>query len=144
MGECRLIIPPAGENDTEGARRIFGEFITQYQPILIQIDNQLSKTISTLEPMYAEAYRPWKQALEQLMKGAYFISKKIPLPSTDSFLEALSMFSFEGAIAFLWDIAASCKVIITDEWVKRFRQYIDLMLFSLTILHKQQQTGIAR
>ncbi len=144
MGEYGLIIPPAGEEDTEGARRIFSEFVTIYQPVLLQIDTQLEKTIGDLDPMFAEAYRPWHQALQQLIKGSHLIARKIPLPNTDSFLEALSMFSFEGAIAFLRDIGASCKLLINDEWAKRFRQYIDLMLFSLTILHKQQQVGLTR
>lgn len=144
MGEYVAIIPPAGEDDTEGARRIFGEFLTLYQPILLQIDNHLEKTISTLDPMFAEAYRPWQQALQQLLKNAHLVAKRIPLPSTNDLMEALSMFSFDGAIAFLRDIGISCKIIITDDWVKRFRQYIDLMLFSLTILLKQQQTGLAR
>ena len=144
MGECSLIIPPTGENDTEGARRIFSEFVTLYQPVLLQIDTQLEKTINTLDPLYAEAYRPWQQALRQLIKCSHMIARKIPLPSTDNFLEALSMFSFEGAIAFLRDIGTSCKLLINDDWVKRFRQYIHLMLFSLTILHQKQQTGLTR
>ncbi len=144
MEEFNHITPPSGEDDIEGARRVFDEFLTLYQPVLIRVEHQLEKVIGDLDPAFAEAYRPWQVALHDLLRGAYLVAKKIPLPDLDGFMEALSMFSFESAIQFLRDICDSCRMVIEYDWVRRFREHVDMMLFSLAILNRSREAELAR
>ena len=73
------IIPPLGEEDIDGARRAFGDFLVIYKPTLERIEIYLEQIIEQAGTAYAEAYRPWRQGLHELFRGATLISKKIPL-----------------------------------------------------------------
>lgn len=144
MEDCLTIIPPAGEDDAEGAQRVFEEFLTLYQPTLIRIEYYLEEVIEQAGVTYAEAYRPWHSAMHDLFKGVYLTAKKVPLPDTDKFIDALRTFSFESAIQFLCDICINCKLQIAKDWVERFREHINLLLFSLSIINRVQQPSLAR
>lgn len=133
------IIPPTGEDDREGAQRVFEEFLTLYQPTLVRTEYYLEQIMEELEPEYAEAYRPWHQALHNLFRGVYLISKKIPLSDPEGFMESLRMFSFDSAIRFLYDLCISCRLALQRDWIENFHKHINMLLFSATILNRQQQ-----
>ncbi len=134
MAEHNLI-PPLGDGDVEGAKRFFKDFLSEYQPLFTKVDVYLGQLVKTA-PEYADAYLPWKRALQDLSRGVYFTVKNIPLPNLEKFLEALKMFTFEGAVHFIEDICADCKLALEREWSRRFREHIDMLLFAFVILQK--------
>ena len=139
--EQDTLIPPSGADDVEGARRLFQDFFAEYQPVFMKIEMYLSTLIKET-PEFAEGYVIWRKSLQNISRGVYLTMKKIPLPNTDDFLEALKMFTFEGAIRFLADICKSCKITLEREWDKRFREHIDMLLFSFVILQRQMQPAM--
>lgn len=144
MEDLKVIIPPAGEDDTEGAQRVFEEFLTLYQPVLMRVEYYLEEVIEHAGVTYAEAYKPWQSALHDLFKGVYLTAKAVPLPDTEKFIDALRTFSFDSAIRFLSDICTSCRLKLPQDWVTKFREHINLLLFSLAILTRAQQPSLAR
>ena len=145
MTEYNEILPPAGEDDQEGAERVFKDFLVLYQPTLIQVEHKLEGIIQNTEPEYADAYKPWHQALCDLVRGVYLIAKKVSLPNPDDFLDALRTFSFESAIQFLYDLGIRCKMALQPDWAQSFRKNIDILLFSISIINrnKQQEASLA-
>ncbi|MFW0776994.1 MAG: hypothetical protein ACN2B6_04670 [Rickettsiales bacterium] len=143
MGEELIIIPPKGEEDTEGAQRVFEQFLKLYQPTLIRVEYYLEDIIEHAGPAYAEAYQPWHDAVHSLFKGVYLQAKRIPLPDTEKFIAALETFSFDSAIKFLQDLCVSCKLKANREWVARFREHIKLLLFSMSILRRNQELALS-
>ena len=143
MEEDHRILPPKGEDDAEGAQRVFEEFLILYEPTLVRIEYYLEHVIEQVGPAYAEAYRPWHKAVHDLFRGVYLTVRNIPLPDPDSFIEALKMFGFDSAIQFLQDLCISCRIALERDWMEHFRQNIDLLLFSATILRREQQQALA-
>jgi hypothetical protein len=141
MGDSDYILPPSDEDDIKGAQRVFEDFFTLYQPTLSRVDNYLENIEEQVGPLYAQAYKPWQIALHDLCTGIYLVTKKIPLPDKDKFMEALKIFSFDGAIQFLYDLCASCRITLDSNWLKRFQQHINLLLMSISILNRQQQAA---
>lgn len=139
MVALAMIRPPKGETDTAGAQRVFEEFFLLYQPTLTRAERYLEKAVKELQPEYAEGYQPWLRSLQQLLRGVYLVVKKIPMPDTESFLESLRTFSFDSAIEFLRDICVSSRISLSRDWTDRFREHINLLLFSAAILNRQQQ-----
>jgi hypothetical protein len=111
---------------------IFEQFLTDYQPVLVQVEEYLDKTIEKTDYVYREAYMPWKRALHELLQGVYYLAKKSPLPSKEEFMEALFMFSFKGAIMFLRDICNICQLKLKAEWEKEFQDKINQLLASFS------------
>ena len=144
MGEKLIIIPPRGEEDTEGAQRVFEQFLKLYQSTFIRVEYYLEDIIEHAGPAYAEAYQPWHDAIHSLFKGVYLQAKRIPIPDSEKFIDALKTFSFDGAIKFLQDLCINCKLKVNREWVARFREHIKLLLFSLSILQRDQEFAISR
>ena len=68
MTAQRSIQPPRGANDTQGARRVFEDFLDIYQPTLVRVENYLEDTVRKIDPAFAEAYRPWQQALHDRLQ----------------------------------------------------------------------------
>ncbi len=136
-------IPRSGEH-TDAIHRVFEQFLIDYQPILFRVETYLDEVIEKTDQTYKEAYIPWKNAVHELLSGAYLVAKKIPLPNKDSFIEALSMFSFEGAITFLRDICNICQLQLKNGWRKEFQDNINQLLFSISILNQQQQNEHGR
>ncbi len=112
--------------------QVFEQFLIDYQPVLVRVEKYLEKTIEETDYIYREAYMPWKNALHELLEGAYFLARKIPLPSKEEFMDALFMFSFKGAIMFLHDICNICQLKLKSEWDREFQEKINLLLFSLS------------
>lgn len=140
MGGMDDIRPPKGDDDINGAQRVFEDFLVLYQPTMSRVEEYLEKIVEETRPAYAEAYRPWLKALQDMMQGIYLVAKKIPLPDSESFMESLRMFSFESAIDFLRDICVCCRHILPRDWTDRFREHINMLLFSLSILNRQEQS----
>ena len=144
MGGMNDILPPLDEDDIKGAERVFENFFTLYQPTLTRVDQYLKQVMREVGPVYAEAYRPWQIAIHDLASGLFLMAKKIPLPDKERFTEALSIFTFDGAVRFLYDLCASCMLQLDRDWIKRFTQHIHMLLFSLDILTRQQQPSLTR
>ena len=124
--------------------RAFGQFIIKYQTILESAEDYLDGVIEKTAPAYAEAYKPWGNALHELLTGTYLISRKIPLPDVAAFMETLRMFSFDSTIKFLCDICKLCGIQLHENWEKEFREHIDKLLFAIANLSRQQQCRPAR
>ena len=141
-----LIIPPTGDDDYKGAKRVFEEFFEEYHDTLVSLEHHLDKITDETEAAYANAYKPWRNAVHELLRGVYLTVKNIPLPDTDAFLDALRMFSFEGAVHFLKDLCISCKMVLEMDWAEKFKKQIDTLLFAFSILNRtaQLQTAPAR
>ena len=103
MTQSELISPP-GENDAEDAQRVFSEFYSQYQPVFSKVEVYLGQIIREA-PEYANAYRPWHNALHNLTAGISSITRDHKLPEDEEFIEAMRMFGFSGAIHFLEDMS---------------------------------------
>lgn len=142
MGED-CIIAPIGADDTEGAKRVFEAFLTEYQPVFTQIERHLDKIMEAV-PIYAEAYLPWHKALREVSRGIYLTTKNIGLPNPKAFLDALTMFSFEGSVNFLQDLCISCKIEIQRNWAERFRKHVEMLLTALAILNRHKEAQITR
>ena len=135
------ISTPPENLDSDSARRVFESFLTIYQPTLERVEDYLEEIIDTKAPVYGAAYEPWHDALKNLLRGAYLMSRKIPLPNKEDFLEALKMFSFESTILFLRDVCLSCHIKLMRDWEENFRSHINMLLFAFA---KLQQTAQAQ
>lgn len=138
MGNVHSITPPLHEGDKKGAERVFQDFLVVYQPVLTNIEGYLAKVVEEINPIYVGAYEPWLSGLRDLIRGAYLVAKRIPMPDPESFIDALHMFSFDSAIEFLKDICACCRINLAHDWGENFRKHIDMLLFSTAILYRQQ------
>lgn len=138
------IPPPHSSDDNEGALRVFNDFFHIYQPVFARVEFYLEQVITQVDPMYAQAYRPWHKSLRDLMRGVYLMARRVPLPDPDAFLDALRTFSFDSAIYFLRDICVSCKLHIERGWAQRFRENILTLLFALGILQRQHEQQLQR
>jgi hypothetical protein len=135
---------PKDESDSEVARRVFEEFTLLYRPTLERVGQYLEDMMETKAPAYAEAYAPWHSALKTLVRGTYLVSRKVPLPNPEAFIEAVRMFSFEGTIQFLRDVCLSCQLKLVRNWEDKFREHINLLLTSLAILLQKREPNISR
>ena len=138
------ITPASGEDVVKDAESAFESFLTLYHPLLSKIDHYLEHVMSEIGPTYARAYMPWHTALHDLCSGVFLISKKIPLPDTERFIEALKTFSFESAIQFLYDLCLSCRILLERDWIKKFQEHIHTLLFSMDVLNRQSQLSRTR
>jgi len=138
MGYCRISSPVA-DDDHQGAQRCFEEFLEHYQPVFIGVDHHLEEMIENIEAPYASAYQPWQEMLKDLFQGIYLIARRIPLPDPERFLDALNTFSFEGSAQFLSDICLSRRMALPPNWIQTFREHIQLLLFSFSIIMRNQK-----
>jgi hypothetical protein len=144
MNKEQLIIAPKSEADSAGAERVLKDFARLYQPTILQAATHLSIFTEKMEPAYAAAYSPWQTALMDLAHGLQLMVRKIAIKDIERFMDALHMFSFEGAIQFLYDLCKSCKIQLHRDWQQQFRQHVDMLLFSLSILNREMASALAR
>jgi hypothetical protein len=128
------ILPPSGTDDMLGAQRVCKEFLWHYEPVVDTLDKHLQEMIDHMQSPFADAYKPWHQGLKDLFDGIHSLARDMPLPDPERFREALNMFSFEGALQFLNDLCLCLKLGMPAEWLRQFRQDINTLLFSATIL----------
>ncbi len=120
----------------EGAQRVFEDFFVQYRPVFASVETYLG-TIIRDTPEYADAYRPWKSALHSLSEGLALAVEQHKLPEDEEFMEALKMFSFNGATHFLEDISENCRMTLGRNWGEEFHTHIQMLALAFTILHQQ-------
>ena len=131
-----------GETGTEAIRGTFQDFLERYQSILSSAEGYLCDIVDTKAPQYGEAYRPWQDALHTLLRGAYLISKKNPLPDTELFLESLYIFSMGSGAQFLRDVCLCGGTQLPRDWIDKFREYINWLLFAFAMLsHPKQEAA---
>lgn len=126
------------------SHRAFEEFLNAYKPVLVRVEDYLDEVIEKTDPAYVAGYIPWKNALHELITGAYLIARKIPLPNKENFMEALCLFSFDSAIKFLRDICNICQLQLKKNWEKEFHDHIDKLLFAISTQNLQQQSSPSR
>ncbi|MCE2926455.1 MAG: hypothetical protein LW823_02245 [Rickettsiales bacterium] len=143
MSESDQIPPPLHEDDQEGAQRVFDQFLQLYQPTLVRVEYYLEEVIEKAGD-YSEAYKPWYQALHNLYKGVYLTAKKIPLNNKQRFIEALQTFSFDSALQFLEDLCANCRIALSQDWIAKFKQHVQLLLFAFSIMNRNRIPELAR
>lgn len=144
MTEMPRIPPPASEDDADGARRVFAQFNEAYRPVLEQVDLYLDTMISKAPPAYADGYRHWHRSLRDLLHGVFLMAKRIPIPSRETFQDALRVFSLESSAQFIADLCAGCKQQLPRNWAQGFRQHIELLLHSLAILMQNRDLQFSR
>lgn len=105
-----------------------------YESVVHVLDSHLQDMVDHLQPPFADAYKPWQEALKDLFDGVQSLARGQPLPHPDMFREALNMFSFDGALQFLSDLCLCLRLTAQGEWLKRFRDDINILLFSAAIL----------
>ncbi len=121
--------------DKQAIKQACKNFIEEYQPILTQVETHLKQLMENTEPHYAQAYKPWLKGVRDLCMGVFLMSKSIPVPDPAALLDALKMFSFEGALQLLNDVCIICKIAIKSDWINKFRKDIDIMLFAAANLN---------
>lgn len=122
--------------DRKSAKAACNEFLVEYQPILTKVDQHLQEMIENTQPVYAQAYKPWLKALRDICMGVFLMSKGIPLPDPQALVGALKTFSFESTLQLLHDLCISSKLSLKAEWIRKFREDIDTMLFAAAILNQ--------
>lgn len=132
------------DSKNDAPRLAFSNFLVSYQPILKSAEDYLESMIEKTAPTYAEAYKPWKDALHELLEGAILISQKISLPDQDEFMNALKMFSFDSTIHFLRDICRICDIELKIDWEINFREHIDRLLFIISAIFREQDVDYVR
>lgn len=126
--------------DTRGAHALFHAFLEEYRPLLERVEEYLDHIGDSIPPYLAEGYIPWRKAVGDLLRGATLVARRISLPRPDDFSEALTLFTFPGAVGFIRDICACCQIELAAEWAERFRRRIqELMEAHLAILREQAQ-----
>lgn len=131
---------PSHDTDVEGAHRVFEEFNKLYQPVLQSAEKHLHVVVAKMEPEYGTAYTSWYNALDELCRGIYMISRNIPMPDMQRFIDSLHMFSFDSAAQFLYDLCRNAKIPLPRDWIKVFRAHVDLLLFAVAIINGELQT----
>ncbi|MDX2113690.1 MAG: hypothetical protein SFW63_08180 [Alphaproteobacteria bacterium] len=134
---------PKHDADLQGAHMVFHQFMNRYQPIFIRLEGYLDDMAQNAG-RYAEAYKPWQQALHHLRRGVYLTAKKIPLQNAQTFIEAIQTFSFDGALRLLQDLCASCRISLPSGWAEQFRKHLKLLQFAFSIVLRQQQLSPQR
>ena len=133
-----LVTPPSSNEDSDGAFRVFEEFLIIYQPALEQAECYLEQFSSIMQTGFSSAYTPWLKAVRELRKGIYLMAKKIPLPDPESFQDALRTFSFDSAAQLIRDICIGCKMRIDANWAKHFRDNILILSQAYRVLRPTQ------
>ena len=120
-------------NKMDTSHRTFEQFLIAYQPVLKIAEDYLEEVIEKTYPAYAEAYKPWEDALHELLIGVNSIARKIPLPDKNSFIDILEMFSLDSTIKFLLDIYKLCHVKLRSGWDIEFRENINKLLGAMRL-----------
>lgn len=141
MDDVRTIVPPFAHNDKASARNACTAFINEYHGLLSDVEAYLKNLIETTEPKFAQAYKPWLNSLHDMCVGVYLLAKGIPLKRPQSLIDALKMFTFESSLKFLEDACSICKIPLKKDWLQKFRQDINTVLFAVAVLNRGQSQG---
>ena len=138
MLDDETILPPEHDTDIDGAERFFNQFQKIYHPTLLRVEYYLEELVEKAGD-YAEAYRPWQQALHHLCRGVYLTAKKIPLSNQQRFIDALQTFGFDSALQFLEDLCTCCRINLPRNWAAQFKAHLQQLSFAFSILLRQRQ-----
>lgn len=139
MTGSQHISPPENPADVSGAYRVINEFHQKYSEDLLSAQHYLDRLVTTTALEYAEGYKPWLKALKDFIQGVHLMAKKIPLPDPKRFREALSIFSLESTINFVFDLCAAARRTLDRDWSETFRKNIIAVMAAIQIVAQQQQ-----
>lgn len=144
MAEYALILPPESDAGNGGAQRFFNEFLKQYHYALYNAGEYLDEMLAALTPEIAEGYRPWRQALRDLLDGTYRMARRIPLRSAQAFQDAIRIFTLESAATLLQDLCICCRMTLPVHWAATFLANMRHMETAFRMLaHRQRVPGHA-
>ena len=132
--------------ETGGAYAILCDFQQHFGNDLQHARQYLAAMVENPSNPYAEAYRNWLSTLTEFMRGMHLLSKKIPLPNSKTFRDALNAFQLESSIMFVHDLCIAAGHKLAQRWAEEFRkQVIEVMAAFQVIVRQQQQTrGMSR
>ena len=135
----RSILPPTAPADVNGAYRVIDDFHQHYNEDLITAQNYLDRLVATTPAQFAEGYMPWLKALRDFVQGVHLLAKKIPLPDPKRFKEAVTIFSLDSTINFIFDLCAAARRTMEIDWAEKFRKDIVAVLAAFQIIAQQKQ-----
>jgi hypothetical protein len=138
MEETDLNTDLSINGDPHDAKRMAETFVEVYQVTLIRIEQHLDDVIEEAGAQYAEGYKPWQQAVHDLVHGTFLLSKENVKPDKDTLSDALRVFSFESSVKFLDDLATSIGIRTERGWHERFRQHIHVLMSAMDIMPKKR------
>lgn len=124
--------------DAHNAKRMAETFVEVYQVTLIRIEQHLDDVIEEAGEQYAAGYKPWQQAIHDLVHGTFLLSKEVAKPDKDALSDALRVFSFESSVKFLDDMANVVGVKTTPGWHEKFRAHVHVLMSALDIMPKKR------
>jgi len=125
-------------NDAQNAKRMAETFVEVYQVTLIRIEQHLDDVIEEAGEQYAAGYKPWQQAVHDLVHGTFLLSKETAKPDKDALSDALRVFSFESSVKFLDDVANSIGIKTTPGWHEKFRAHVHVRMSAMDIMPKKR------
>lgn len=143
MVGIQRITLPVSNADLDGAYRVIDEFHRLHAADLSTAHEYLNTLMTTTAASYADGYRPWQKALKEFLQGIYLLVKKVPLPNTRQFKEALLTFSLASAANFVFDLCMAAKRNLSRDWVEMFHHNILAVLASFQIISQSRQVGLS-
>lgn len=125
-------------SDAHNAKRMAETFVEVYQVTLIRIEQHLDDVIEEAGDQYAAGYKPWQQAIHDLVHGTFLLSKEVAKPDKDALSDALRVFSFESSVKFLDDMANAIGIRTTPGWHEKFRSHVHVLMSALDIMPKRR------
>jgi len=125
-------------NGDQSAKRMAETFVEVYQVTLIRIEQHLDDVIEEAGEQYAAGYKPWQQAVHDLVHGTFLLSKEVVKPDKEALGDALRVFSFESSVQFLDDMASSIGIRTERGWHEKFRAHVHMMISALDIMPKKR------
>lgn len=120
------------------AKQIAETFVEVYQVTLVRIEQHLDEVIEEAGEEYADGYKPWQEALHNLVHGTFLLAREEAKPDTEQLSDALRVFSFEGSVRFLGDLCSSVGINTERGWQERFREHIHGLMTEMNIMPKKR------
>jgi hypothetical protein len=124
--------------DPQSAKRMAETFVEVYQVTLVAIEQHLDDVIEEAGMHYADGYRPWQQAVHDLVHGTFLLSKAKVEPDKERLSEALRIFSFESSAHFLEEICRNIGLRTERGWHEHFRTHVQMLMSALDIMPKRR------
>ena len=138
MDEITPIEFAGSGNNAESAKRAAETFVEVYQVTLIRIEEHLDTVIEDAGAEYADGYKPWQEAVHNLVHGTFLLSKETAKPDEELLSDALRVFSFESSTEFLHDLCTILGIKTEDNWQEKFRGHVHNLLSSLDVIPKKR------
>lgn len=132
------IIAGDSEEAARQAKRMAESFVEVYQVTLVRIEQHLDDVVEEAGEAYAAGYKPWQQAVHDLVHGTFLLSKEEVKPDKEKLSDALRVFSFESSVNFLDDICKTVGIRTERGWDEKFRAHVHMLLSTLDIMPKRR------